>query len=107
MHKKRIISEVGSMESDNNPCYAADTLRCIRQIPINRISTGIPISDECVEEAQMQNLKTGPEIRSELIKWVKRYNNSHGMSRANMFGRFLKIQRYCLGKFEQKMSVLG
>lgn len=62
------------MGKDNIPCCAADALRRIRQIPINRIPTGICTLDECIAEVKMQGLKNEPEIRAALLKRVKVYN---------------------------------
>jgi hypothetical protein len=62
------------MGSDNKPCCAADALRHIRQIPINGISTGITMLDECIAEVKTQDLKSEPEIRDALLKRVKVYN---------------------------------
>ena len=62
------------MENNNKPCCAADALRRIRQIPINGISTGICMLDECIAEVQAQDLKTEPEIRAALLKRVNVYN---------------------------------
>lgn len=62
------------MRNDNKPCCAADALRCIRQVTINGIPTGITMLDECIAEVKKQDLKSEPEIQAALIKRVKVYN---------------------------------
>jgi len=62
------------MGNDHKPCCAADALRRIRQIPINGIPTGITMLDECIAEVKTQDLKSEPEIRAALLRWVKVYN---------------------------------
>ncbi len=62
------------MGNDTKPCCAADALLRVRQVPINGISTGICMLDECVAEVQSQDLKTEPEIRAALLKRVTVYN---------------------------------
>jgi hypothetical protein len=62
------------MGNDIKPCCAADALRCIRQIPIKGIPTGICMLDECIADVNAQDLKTEPEIRAALLKRVNVYN---------------------------------
>jgi len=60
--------------SDDKPCCAADALRCIRQIKINGIMTGITMLDESIAEVRAQALKVEPEILAALMKKIKIYN---------------------------------
>lgn len=62
------------MKNDNIPCCAADALRCIRQIPINGIPTGICMLEESIAAVKEQDLTSDSEIREALMKKIRIYN---------------------------------
>ena len=68
MQKKSLKHQVSSMGRDNKPCCPADALRCIRQIPVNGIPTGISLPDTCLADVKMQDLNSEQEIQAALIK---------------------------------------
>lgn len=83
-----------SMGSNNKPCCAADALRCIRQITINGIPTGITMPGESIAEVTVQDLKSEPEIRAVLIKLMSAklipLNAEHEYSHA-LFEEYKKL----------------
>jgi hypothetical protein len=62
------------MNNDNIPCCAADALRRIRKIPINRIMTGITMLDESIAAVKEQDPGSDPAIREALMKKIRIYN---------------------------------
>jgi len=60
--------------SNDKPCCPADSLRRIRQIPINGIMTGITMLDESIADVKEQNLGSDAAIREALMKKIKIYN---------------------------------
>ena len=62
------------MAYDTIPCCAADALRRIRQIPINRIMTGITMLDESIADVNARNLSGETEIGEALMKKIRVYN---------------------------------
>jgi hypothetical protein len=62
------------MMGDDKPCCASDALRCIRQVKINGIMTGITMIDASIEEVMSQDLGSDQEIRAALMKKIRIYN---------------------------------
>jgi hypothetical protein len=62
------------MMGDDNPCCAADALRRVRQLKINRMMTGITMIDASIEEVMSQDLGSDQEIRAALMKKIRIYN---------------------------------
>lgn len=56
------------------PCCQADTIRRIRQLPVNGIPTGIIMVDEIIAEVKEMDLSSDQQIRDTLLKKVKVYN---------------------------------
>lgn len=62
------------MGNNHKPCCAAEALRRIRQIPVNRIMTGITMLDESIADVKARNLTGDQEIREALMKKIRVYN---------------------------------
>ena len=62
------------MGPTDKPCCAVGALRCIRQIPVKGILTGICMLDECVAEVKTSDSPSDPEIQSALLRVMKVYN---------------------------------
>jgi len=58
----------------DKPCCAADALRRIRQVEVNRIMTGITMLDESIGEVKELGFTDEREIREALMKRIKIYN---------------------------------
>ena len=58
----------------DKPCCAADALRRIRQVAVNRIMTGITMLDESIGEVKELGFTDEREIRKALMKRIKIYN---------------------------------
>jgi hypothetical protein len=60
--------------ADDKPCCTAEALRCIRQIPINGIPTGITMLDESIADVKKQNPGYDSAVSEALMKKIRAYN---------------------------------